>query len=83
MGLIAPITGFLAFLLSFVVAILALLFGLVGLARTSAAERGPAPPRAVAGIVLSPAHRHPGWIHDMALVVDAVSEHQRHHNRLR
>jgi uncharacterized protein (DUF1499 family) len=53
MGLIAPMTGFLAFLLSFVVAILALLFGLVGLARTSAAERGPAPPGAVAGIVLA------------------------------
>jgi uncharacterized protein (DUF1499 family) len=53
MGLIAPMTGFLAFLLSFVVAILALLFGLVGLARISAPERRPGRPRAVAGIVLS------------------------------
>ena len=52
LGAIPPMTGFLAFLLSFVVAILALLFGLAGLARTSAAERGPAPPGAVAGIVL-------------------------------
>jgi len=53
MGLIASMTGFLAFLLSFVIAILALLSGLVGLAHTSAAQRGPAPPGAVAGIVLA------------------------------
>ena len=46
MGLIAPMTGFLAFLLSFVVAILALLFGLVGLAGISAPERRPGRPRA-------------------------------------
>ena len=52
LGAIPPMTGFLAFLLSFVVAILAVLFGLIGLARTSAPERRPARPRAVAGIVL-------------------------------
>lgn len=51
-GMIPPMTGFLAFLLSFVVAILALLFGLMGLARTSVPERRPARPKAVVGIVL-------------------------------
>jgi uncharacterized protein (DUF1499 family) len=52
MGLIPPMTGFLAFLLSFAIAILALLFGLIGLARTSAPQRRPGRPKAVAGIVL-------------------------------
>ena len=51
-GLIPPMTGFLAFLLSFAIAILALLFGLIGLARTSAPQRRPGRPKAVAGIVL-------------------------------
>ena len=51
-GMIPPMTGFLAFLLSFVVAILALLFGLLGFARTSASERRSGRPKAVAGIVL-------------------------------
>ncbi len=51
-GAIAPMTGFLAFLLSFVIAILAVIFGLAGLARTSSPERRPGRPRAVAGIVL-------------------------------
>jgi len=51
-GAIPPMIGFLAFLLSFVIAILALLFGLIGLARTSAAERRCGRPKAVAGIVL-------------------------------
>ena len=49
---IPPLTGFLAFLLSFVIAVLAVLFGLIGLARTSAPERRAARPRAVNGIVL-------------------------------
>jgi uncharacterized protein (DUF1499 family) len=52
MGMISPMTGFLAFLLSFVIAILALLFGLIGLARTSAPQRRPARPKAVQGIVV-------------------------------
>jgi hypothetical protein len=52
LGAIPPMTGFLAFLLSFVIAILALLFGMIGLARTSASERRPGRPKAVAGIVL-------------------------------
>jgi uncharacterized protein (DUF1499 family) len=52
LGAIEPMTGFLAFLLSFAIAILALLFGLVGLARTSAPERRPGRPKAVVGIVL-------------------------------
>jgi uncharacterized protein (DUF1499 family) len=49
---IAPMTGFLMFLLSFAIAVLALLFGLIGLARTSAPERRPGRPKAVAGLVL-------------------------------
>jgi hypothetical protein len=53
LGVIPPMTGFLAFLLSFAVAILALLFGLVGLARTSVPGRRPARSKAVTGIVLS------------------------------
>ena len=53
LGAIPPMTGFLAFLLSFVVAIVALLFGLAGLARSLASERRPRPRGAVAGIVLS------------------------------
>ena len=52
LGAIPPMTGFLAFLLSFVIAILALLFGLVSLACTSAPERRRGRPKAVAGIVL-------------------------------
>ncbi|HVA84088.1 MAG TPA: DUF1499 domain-containing protein [Candidatus Binataceae bacterium] len=52
MGVIPPMTGFLAFLLSFVIAILAVLLGLLGLARTSAPQRRPGRPKAVAGIVL-------------------------------
>ena len=52
LGFIPPMTGFLAFLLSFVVAILAVLLGLIGLARTSAPERRSARPRAVNGLVL-------------------------------
>jgi hypothetical protein len=51
-GTIAPMTGFLAFLLSFVIAILAVLFGLAGLARTSVPERRRGRSKAVAGIVL-------------------------------
>ena len=39
MGMITPMSGFLMFLLSFAIAILALLFGLLGLARTSVPER--------------------------------------------
>jgi uncharacterized protein (DUF1499 family) len=53
LGAIPPMAGFLAFLLSFLVAILGLLFGLVGLARTSAPERRPRRRKAVVGIVLS------------------------------
>lgn len=52
LGAIPPMTGFLAFLLSFVIAILALLFGLIGLARTSAPECRSVRPKAVVGIVL-------------------------------
>jgi uncharacterized protein (DUF1499 family) len=52
LGAIPPMIGFLAFLLSFPVAILALLFGLVGLARTSARARLSGRPQAVTGIVL-------------------------------
>jgi hypothetical protein len=51
-GAIAPMTGFMAFLLSFPIAILAVLFGLVGLVRTSVSTRRRARPRAAAGIVL-------------------------------
>ncbi len=53
LGLVLPMSGFSMFLLSFAIAVLALLFGLIGLARTSAAERRPGRPKAVAGIVLS------------------------------
>jgi uncharacterized protein (DUF1499 family) len=53
MGMLPPLTGLLAFLLSFVVAILALLFGLIGLARTPVPECRPGRRKAVAGIVLS------------------------------
>src|ERR1035437_7352685 len=53
MGMIVPLSGFLMFLLSFVIAVLALLFGLIGLARTSAPQRRAGRPKAVAGIVLS------------------------------
>jgi len=52
MGMIPPLTGLLAFLLSFVIAILAVLFGLVGLARTSAPERRSVRPRALNGLML-------------------------------
>jgi len=52
LGLVAPMTGFLAFLLSFAVGVLALLFGLIGLVRTAAPERRPVRPKAVAGLVL-------------------------------
>ncbi len=52
LGAIPPMIGFLAFLLSFVIAILALLFGLIGLARTAVPERRPGRPKAIAGIVL-------------------------------
>ena len=52
-GLVLPMSGFSMFLLSFAMAILALLFGLIGLARTSAPERRFGRPKAVAGIVLS------------------------------
>jgi uncharacterized protein (DUF1499 family) len=52
LGAIPPMTGFLAFLLSFIVAILALLFGLIGLANTSVPECRPGRPKAVAGIVV-------------------------------
>lgn len=51
-GAIPPMTGFIAFLLSFVIAILAVLFGLAGLVRTSASERRRGRSKAVAGIVL-------------------------------
>jgi hypothetical protein len=44
-------TGFVAFVLSFVIAILAVLFGLLGLARTSVAQR-PRRRKAAVGIVL-------------------------------
>ncbi|HVA40958.1 MAG TPA: DUF1499 domain-containing protein [Candidatus Binataceae bacterium] len=53
LGMIPPMTGLLAFLLSFVIAILALLFGLIGLARTSASERRSGRRKAVVGIVLA------------------------------
>jgi len=53
LGMVTPMSGFLMFLLSFAIAILALLFGLLGLARTSAPERRPGRPKAVAGTVLS------------------------------
>jgi uncharacterized protein (DUF1499 family) len=52
LGLVPPMTGFLAFLLSFAVGVLALLFGLIGLARTAAPERRPGRSKAVAGLVL-------------------------------
>jgi uncharacterized protein (DUF1499 family) len=45
-------TGFMAFLLGFIDAILAVLFGLISLTRGWAPDRRPGPPRAVAGIVL-------------------------------
>jgi uncharacterized protein (DUF1499 family) len=52
LGLVAPMTGFLAFLLSFAIAVLAVLFGLTGLARTAAPARRPGRPKAVAGLLL-------------------------------
>jgi len=52
LGAIPPMTGFVAFLLSFVAAILALLLGLIGVVRTAASERRSARPKAVTGIVL-------------------------------
>lgn len=52
LGLVPPMTGFLAFLLSFAIAVLALLFGLIGLARTSAPARRPGRRKAVAGLLL-------------------------------
>jgi Protein of unknown function (DUF1499) len=52
LGALPPMTGFMAFLLGFVDAILAVLFGLISLTRGSAPDRRPGPPRAVAGIVL-------------------------------
>lgn len=52
LGLVSPMTGFLAFLLSFAIAVLALLFGLIGLLRTSAPQRRPGRPKAVAGLIL-------------------------------
>ncbi len=53
LDMVLPMAGFSMFLLSFAMAILALLFGLIGLARTSAPERRPGRPKAVAGIILS------------------------------
>ena len=53
MGAIPPMTGFQAFLLSFPIAVLAMLFGLIGLVRTSAPECRPRRPKAAAGIVLA------------------------------
>jgi uncharacterized protein (DUF1499 family) len=52
LGAIPPMTGFLAFVLSFAIAVLALLFGLIGFARTAVPERRPGRPKAVAGLVL-------------------------------
>src|SRR5271169_5913072 len=52
LGVIPPRTGLRAFLLSFVIAMLAVLFGLIGLARTSVPERRPGRRKAAAGIVL-------------------------------
>jgi hypothetical protein len=52
LGAIPAMTGVLAFLLSFVVAILALLFGLIDLARASVLERRPGRAKAAAGVVL-------------------------------
>jgi uncharacterized protein (DUF1499 family) len=52
LGLVLPMSGFSMFLLSFAMAVLALLFGLIGLLRTSAPERRPGRPKAVAGIVI-------------------------------
>jgi uncharacterized protein (DUF1499 family) len=52
LGLVLPMSGFSMFLLSFAMAVLALLFGLIGLLRTSAPERRPGRPKAVAGIVV-------------------------------
>jgi uncharacterized protein (DUF1499 family) len=52
LGAIPPMTGFLAFVLSFAIAVLAVLFGLIGFARTAAPERRPGRPKAVSGLVL-------------------------------
>jgi uncharacterized protein (DUF1499 family) len=52
LGVILPTTGLRAFLLSFVIAILAVIFGLIGLARTSVPERRLGRRKAAAGIVL-------------------------------
>ena len=51
-GVDPPMLAFYLFLLSLPFALLALLFGLIGFARTSALERRPGRPKAVAGIVL-------------------------------
>ena len=52
MGAISPMAGFQASLLSFPIAVLAMLFGLIGLVRTSASECRPGRPKAAAGIAL-------------------------------
>jgi hypothetical protein len=53
LGAISPMAGFLLFLIGFAIAILALLFGLIGLARTSVSDRRSGRSNAVAGLVLS------------------------------
>jgi uncharacterized protein (DUF1499 family) len=52
-GVIPPMAGFVAFLLSFAAAILALLFGFAGLARSATSRRRPGRSMAVAGVVLA------------------------------
>src|SRR5690348_15361158 len=53
LGLVTPISGFSMFLLSFAMALLALILGIIGVLRTGAPERRPGRPKAVAAIVLS------------------------------
>jgi uncharacterized membrane protein required for colicin V production len=83
MGTIPPMSGFLAFLLSFVVAILALLFGLISLARSSIPERRPERPKAVAGIVLGLLIAVPVGSTMWRWLSMPYPNIQRHHNRLR
>jgi len=52
-NLVLPMAGFSMFLLSFLLALLALVFGLIGIWRTAAPERRPTRPHAVAGVILS------------------------------
>ena len=83
LGFVLPMSGFSMFLLSFAMAILALLFGLIGLARTSAPERRPGRPKAVAGIVLSLLIAIPVGFTMWRWMSMPYPGDQRHHNRLR